>query len=91
MRRDKLTNIGILFEIKSLIDPQNYEVNVVLIIDEADLPEYESIMEEILNELTEYENEEFDKWGRFEIKLKEAGIQYEILKNLQEEYRFQYI
>jgi hypothetical protein len=86
-----LTNIGILFEIKSRIDPQDYEVKVVLIIDEADLPEYETIMEEILNELTEYENEEFDKWGRLEIKLKEAGIQYEILKNLQEEYRFQYI
>jgi hypothetical protein len=86
-----LTNIGILFEIKSLKNPQNYEVKVVLIIDEADLPEYENIMGEILNELTEYENEEFDKWGRLEIKLKEAGIQYEILNNLQEEYRFQYI
>jgi hypothetical protein len=86
-----LTNIGILFEIKSLINPQNYEVKVVLIIDEADLPEYENIMGEILNELTEYENGEFDKWGRLEIKLKEAGIQYEILNNLQEEYRFQYI
>ena len=46
-------------------------------------------MEEILNELTEYENEEFDKWERLEDKLKEAGIQYELLTNLQGEYRFQ--
>jgi hypothetical protein len=42
-----------------------------------------------LNELIEYENEEMDKWGRMENILKEAGIQYELLSNLQEEYRFQ--
>jgi hypothetical protein len=86
-----LTKVGILFKTGDPPAPENFEVSKVLIIGEDYLPEYESIMEEILNELTEYENEEFDKWGRFEIKLKEAGIQYEILKNLQEEYRFQYI
>jgi hypothetical protein len=84
-----LTKIGILFKMGCPIVPEDYEVSEILIIDEANLPEYESIMEEILNELTEYENEEFDKWGRLEDKLKEAGIQYELLRNLQGEYRFQ--
>ncbi len=84
-----MTKIGILFKIGFSIVPQDYEVSAVLIIDEANLPEYEFIMEEILNELTEYENEEFDKWERLEDKLKEAGIQYELLTNLQGEYRFQ--
>jgi hypothetical protein len=84
-----LTNVGILFKMGRPIAPEDYEVSEVLIINEANLPEYESIMEEILNELTEYENEEFDKWGSLETKLKEAGIQYELLRNLQGEYRFQ--
>jgi hypothetical protein len=84
-----LTNVGILFKMGRPIAPEDYEVSEVLIIDEANLPEYESIMEEILNELTEYENEEFDKWGSLETKLKEAGIRYELLRNLQGEYRFQ--
>ena len=84
-----MTNVGILFKMGRPIAPEDYEVSEVLIIDEANLPEYESIMEEILNELTEYENEEFDKWGSLETKLKEAGIQYELLRNLQGEYRFQ--
>lgn len=84
-----MTKVGILFKITNPTAPENYYVSEVLIIDEACLPEYEYIMEEILNELTEYENEEFDKWGRLENKLKEAGIQYELLSNLQEEFRFQ--
>ena len=83
-----MTKVGILFKIGSPIAPENYEISEVLIIDEDYLTEYEDIMEEILNELTEYENEEFDKWGRLENKLKEAGIQYELLRNLQGEYRF---
>jgi hypothetical protein len=84
-----LTNVGILFKMGRPIAPEDDEVSEVLIIDEANLPEYETIMEEILNELTEYENEEYNKWGRLETKLKEAGIQYELLRNLQGEYRFQ--
>jgi hypothetical protein len=86
-----LTKVGILFRIGCPTAPEEYEVSEALIIDEACLPEYESIMEEILNELTEYENGEFDKWGRLENKLTEAGVQYELLKNLQEEYRFLWI
>jgi hypothetical protein len=84
-----LTKVGILFEIGNPMNSEKYEVGEILIIDEAYLPEYESIMEEILNECTEYENEEVDKWGRLEDKLKEAGIQYELLRNLLGEYRFQ--
>jgi hypothetical protein len=84
-----LTKIGILFKLGNPIAPENYEISKVLIIDENNLPEYEYILEEILNELTEYENEEVDKWGRLETKFKEAGIQYELLSNLQVEYRFQ--
>lgn len=84
-----MTKVGILFKFGNLETPENYEVSEVLILDEACLPDYESIMEEILNELIEYENEEVDKWGRLEDKLKEAGIHYELLRNFQEEYRFQ--
>jgi len=84
-----LKKVGILFKKGHPIAPKDYEISEVLIIDESNLPDYESIMEEILNELTEYENEDFDKWGRLEDKLKEAGIQYELLRNLLGEYRFQ--
>jgi hypothetical protein len=83
-----MSKIGIIFKTEDPMAPKNYEINIILTIDEADLPNYETIMEEILSELTEYEEEDFDKWERLESKLKESGIQYEIVRNLQEEYRF---
>lgn len=84
-----MSKIGIIFKTGGHIAPEDYWISQIIILDEADLPEYESIMEEIMEELPEYEK--FDKWERLENKLKETGIQYELLRNLQEEYRFQQV
>ena len=84
-----MSKIGIIFKTGGHIAPEDYGISQIIILDEADLPEYESIMEKIMEELPEYDK--FDKWERLENKLKETGIQYELLRNLQEEYRFQQV